>query len=140
MNSKIFKIITWGLILVSVALTLWGYISGFQDDALNSLLIWTYAMVGIGIAAVAIVGTIISAINNPKSLFKLALIICAVAVIVAVAYVLAPGTTPIGWIGGELSETTLKLTDTVLNLTYFICGCALLAFIVGPVVNFIRSK
>ena len=140
MNSKIFKIITWALILISVGLTIWGYASGFSELSLDSLLYWTYAMVGIGIVAIAVVGTVISAINNPKSLFKLALVLCGVAVIIAVAYVLAPGTIPVGWRGVELTEITLKLTDTVLNLTYFTCACALLAFVVGPVVNSIRSK
>ena len=34
----------------------------------------------------------------------------------------------------------LKITDTILNITYFFCGAAVLSIIVGVIVNAVRNK
>ena len=77
--------------------------------------------------------------NNPKSLLKILLGLVAVAAIAAVAYVLAPGTPAIGYLGEPVSDGTLKLTDTILNLTYLTFGASILALIVGWVVGATRK-
>ena len=82
---------------------------------------------------------VIGGINNPKSLLKLGLGLVAIAAIVAVAYVLAPGTPAVGYLGEPVSDGTLKLTDTILNLTYLLFGGALLALVVGWIVGATRK-
>ncbi len=139
MNSKVFKILTIVLILISIAVTIWGYASGFSDASLESLLHWTYTMVGLGIAAVVLVGIAISAINNPKSLFKLALVVVGAAVLVAIAYVLAPGSQPAGYFGKPLSVEELKFIDTILIITAITCAAAAVSFVIGPIVKMIRK-
>ena len=76
---------------------------------------------------------------NPKSLLKLLLGLVAGGAIVAVAYVLAPGTPAIGYLGNPVSDGTLKLVDTVLNLTYFFFGGALLTLVGGWIIGAIRK-
>ena len=63
----------------------------------------------------------------------------AVAAIAAVAYVLAPGTPAVGYLGEPVSDGTLKLTDTILNLTYFTFGVAILSLVVGWIVGATRK-
>ena len=82
---------------------------------------------------------VIGGINNPKSLLKLGLGLVAIAAVIAVAYVLAPGTPAVGYLGDPVSDGTLKLTDTVLNLTYFTFGASILALVVGWIVGAIRK-
>ena len=72
------------------------------------------------------------AVNNPKSLIKLGLVAVVIAAVAFVAYLLAAGNPAFGREG--LDEVgTLKLTDTILNLTYFAGGVAILSIIVGEI-------
>ena len=77
--------------------------------------------------------------NNPKSLLKLFAGLVVIVAVVAAAYVLAPGTPAVGYLGEPVSDGTLKLTDTILNLTYFLFGGSILALIVGWVVGATRK-
>ncbi len=145
MYAKIIKYISWALLLVSVIVSVWGFfIKGFEAGnavAVDTMLYWAYAMVAIGVVSIVVIGIIISAINNPKSLLKLGLGIVAAIVIVGIAYLLAPGSPAIGLVSNNPpTDTTLKLTDTILNLTYFACGLSIIAIIIGVVVNAARSK
>ena len=90
-------------------------------------------------AAVVFGVVVIGGINNPKSLLKLLAGLVAIVAVVAVAYVLAPGTPAVGYLGEPVSDSTLKLTDTMLNLTYFLFGGALLALVAGWVIGAIRK-
>ena len=82
---------------------------------------------------------VIGGINNPKSLLKILLGLVVIAAIVAVAYVLAPGTPAVGYLGEPVTDGTLKLTDTVLNLTYIVFGASILALVVGWIVGAVRK-
>ena len=138
--EKIIKISLWVLMLVSTAITVWAYAANFTDTSVDTLLYWAYVMVVAGLALAVVIGIVISAINNPKSLLKMLIGLAAIAVIVAVAYVLAPGTPAVGYVGAEVPASTLKLTDTILNLTYFTCGVAIVVIIAGLIVNAVRNK
>lgn len=140
MYEKIIKYLSFALLIVSAVIAIWAYATGFTDAAVNTLLYWAYAMVGVGIFSAVIIGIVISAVNNPKSLIKMGLGLVAVAAVVGIAYVLAPGSAALGYVGPEIPASTLKLTDTILNLTYFTCGAAVCAIICGVVVNVVRSK
>ena len=139
------KIIKWVLIalfIVGIVFSVYGFLVGFESNGnapVDNILYCAYAFAAIALFAVVLGVVVIGGINNPKSLLKLVLGLVAIAAIVAVAYVLAPGTPAVGYLGDPVSDGTLKLTDTVLNLTYFTFGLSILALIVGWVVGAVRK-
>ena len=140
--EKIIKWVLVALFIVGVAFSLYGFVVGFETNGnapVDMLLYCTYAFAAIAILAVLIGVLVIGGINNPKSLLKLFIGLVVVAVIVAVAYVLAPGTPAIGYLGEPVSDQTLKLTDTILNLTYLTFGASIVALIIGWVVGATRK-
>ena len=140
--NKIFKWTMVLLILVSVAILVWGFASGWDKGniaTVDTLLGWTYIMVGLAIAAVVIVGLVIGAINDPKSLVRLGIGLVCVAVVCFVTYLIAPGSPAMGMLQ-QPSAGTLKLTDTILYLTYFAGIAAVLSIIVGEIRLAITNK
>ena len=140
--EKIIKWILVALFIVGIVFSVYGFIVGFNTNGnapVDLILYCTYAFAGIAILAVLFGVVVIGGINNPKSLLKLALGLVAIAAIVAVAYVLAPGTPAVGYLGEPVSDQTLKLTDTVLNLTYLTFGASILALVVGWIVGATRK-
>ena len=140
--EKIIKWILVALFIVGIVFSVYGFIVGFNTNGnapVDLILYCTYAFAGIAILAVLFGVVVIGGINNPKSLLKLGLGLVAIAAIVAVAYVLAPGTPAVGYLGEPVSDQTLKLTDTVLNLTYFTFGLSIVALIIGWVVGAVRK-
>ena len=140
---KLNKIFKWGmlvLILVSVALLIWGFTQDFGGSAVDVLLYWTYAMVGLAVFSWVVIGLIVGTKNDPKSLVKIGIVILGVAALCLVAWLLAKGDPAVGYTGAPVTGGTLKLTDTILNLTYIVGGAAILAIIVGEVRMSIASK
>ena len=140
---KLNKIFKWGmiaLILVSVVLLIWGFTQGFGGNAVDVLLYWTYVMLGIALVSWVIVGLVVGAKNDPKSLVKIGIVILGVAALCLVAWVLAKGDPAVGYTGPAVSAGTLKLTDSILNLIYIVGGAAILAIVVGEVRMAIASK
>lgn len=128
--------------VISIAILVWGSVVGFEAKdnlPVDTLLYWAYIMVGLAVAAWVVVGGIVSAKNNPKSLVKMLVLVVAIAAICFVAYLLAPANPAVGREGlDEIGK--LKLTDTVLNLTYFAGAAAILAIIVGEIRLAITNK
>ena len=140
--EKIIKWILVALFIVGIVFSVYGFIVGFDTNGnapVDNILYCAYAFAAIALLAVVIGVVVIGGINNPKSLLKLVLGLVAVGAIVAVAYVLAPGTPAVGYLGEPVSDGTLKLTDTVLNLTYFTFGLSILALVVGWIVGAFRK-
>ena len=139
------KIIKWVLIalfIVGIVFSVYGFLVGFESNGnapVDNILYCAYAFAAIALFAVVLGVVVIGGINNPKSLLKLVLGLVAIAAIVAVAYVLAPGTPAVGYLGDPVSDGTLKLTDTVLNLTYFTFGLSIAALIIGWIVGAVRK-
>ena len=106
------------LILVSVGLLIWGFAKGFEGNAVDVLLYWTYIMLGLAVFSWVIIGLIVGTKNNPKSLIKIGLVLVGVAVLCLIAWLLAKGEPAVGYTGAPVTGGTLKLTDTILNLTY----------------------
>ena len=131
--NKVFKWVMVALILVSVALLVWGFSAGWGDKPVDVLLTWAYAMVGLALAAVILVGLAIGAVNDPKGLVKLGIGLIVVAVVCFLAYLIAPGAEAIGLVTEQPGAATLKLTDTILYLTYFAGILAIAAIIVGEI-------
>ena len=68
--------------------------------------------------------------DNPKGLLGVALGVVALAVVCLVAYFIASGE-PIP--GREDTASTLKLTDTVLNLIYLLAALTVAAIVAGEI-------
>ncbi len=140
--EKIIKWILVALFIVGVVFSVYGFIVGFETNGnapVDMLLYCTYAFALTALAAVLLGVLVIGGINNPKSLLKILLGLVVVGGIAAVAYVLAPGTPAVGYLGEPVSDGTLKLTDTILNLTYLTFGASILALVVGWVVGATRK-
>jgi hypothetical protein len=130
------------LFIVGIVFSVYGFIVGFDTNGnapVDNILYCAYAFAATALLAVVFGVVVIGGINNPKSLLKLVLGLVAVGAIIAVAYVIAPGTPAVGYLGEPVSDGTLKLTDTVLNLTYFTFGLSIVALIVGWIVGAIRK-
>ena len=139
------KLIKWLLALlfvVGIVFSFYGFAVGFETNGnapVDNMLYCAYAFAAIAILAVVLGVVVIGGINNPKSLLKLLLGLVVIAGVIAVAYVLAPGTPAVGYIGPEVPAGTLKLTDTLLNLTYLLFGASLLSLVIGWVVGATRK-
>ena len=139
------KIIKWfllALFIIGAALSFYGFVVGFDSNnnaPVDNMLYCAYIYAGIAIAAVVLGVVVIGGINNPKTLLKLFIGLVVVAAVIAGAYFLAPGTPAVGYLGEPVSDMTLKLTDTMLNLTYLLCGGAVLSLIVGAIVSAVRK-
>ena len=130
------------LFVVGVVFSFYGFVVGFESNnnaPVDTMLYCAYAFAAITLLAVVFGVVVIGGINNPKSLVKLGLGIVVIAAVIALAYVLAPGTPAVGYLGEPVSDGTLKLTDTILNLTYLLFGGALLALVVGWIVGATRK-
>lgn len=130
------------LLVISIAILVWGFVVGFESNggqAVDTLIYWAYIMIGLALASWVIVGGIVSAKNDPKSILKTVILIVAIAAVCFVAYLLAPANPAVGREGlDEIGK--LKLTDTVLNLTYFAGAAAILAIIIGEIRLAITNK
>ena len=140
--EKIIKWILVALFIVGIVFSVYGFIVGFESNGnapVDNILYCTYAFAGLALLSVVFGVLVIGGINNPKSLLKILLGLVAIAAVVAVAYVLAPGTPAVGYLGDPVTDGTLKLTDTVLNLTYIVFGASILALVVGWIVGAVRK-
>ena len=140
--EKIIKWVLAVLFVVGTVFSFYGFAVGFETNGnapVDNMLYCAYAFAAIAILAVVLGVVVIGGINNPKSLLKLLLGLVVIAGVIAVAYVLAPGTPAVGYIGPEVPAGTLKLTDTLLNLTYLLFGASLLSLVIGWVVGATRK-
>ena len=130
------------LIIISVAILVWGFVTGFESNdgqAVNVLLYWAYAMVGLAAFCWILIGLIRSVKNDPKSLIKIGLVLIGIVALCAIAYFLAAGKPAFGREGLD-APGVLKLTDTVLILTAIAGAGAILAIIVGEIRMAINNK
>ena len=145
--AKIFKIVLWVLMILSVAVLLWGMFKGYpatvaeDNGTVDPLLYWAYIVLGIALASVICLGLYITATTNPKGLVKIGIAVVAAAVLFGICYVLASGAPALGFTGPEPpTATELKMTDTILNLAYLVGVVAILSIICSEVMMSIRNK
>ena len=140
--DKIIKWVLVALFVVGVVLSFLGFAIGFEKGGnapVDVMLYCAYAYALIAILAVVFGVVVIGGMNDPKSLLKLGIGLAAIAAIVAGAYLLAPGTPAVGYLGEPVSDGTLKLTDTILNLTYLLFGGSIVALIAGWIIGATRK-
>ena len=140
--EKIIKWVLVALFAIGALLSVLGFAIGFDangDAPVDIMLYCAYAYALVAIAAVLFGVVVIGGMNEPKSLIKLGIGIAAIVVIVVLAWLLAPGTPAVGYLGEPVSEGTLKLTDTILNLTYLLFGGSLVALVAGWIIGATRK-
>ena len=140
--DKIIKWVLVALFVIGALLSVLGFAIGFDtngDAPVDIMLYCAYAYALIAIIAVLFGVVVIGGMNEPKSLIKLGIGIVAIVVIVVLAWLLAPGTPAVGYLGEPVSEGTLKLTDTILNLTYLLFGGSLVALVAGWIIGATRK-
>ena len=141
---KIAKWISWALLLISVGLSVWAftqYGGSGKEGAVETLLYWAYAMLILALIAVFCIGIYITAKNDPKSLVRIGIALAAAAALCLVAYVLASGAPALNLTSSKLPTAgELKLTDTVLNLTYILGAASVAAIVAGEVISGIRKN
>ena len=128
--KNISKIIGWVLGIVGIVLGILCLANGgaTNEGPVNILL--RYSLLGLAI--------IQTARNNPKGLLKALCVIVGVAALVAIAYALA-SSDPIVSLKKQPDAGTLKLTDTIMKLTYILGGAAIVSIIFGVIRNAINK-
>ena len=142
--NKIFKLGMVVLILISVAILVWGFSAGFAVGkealpATNVLLTWAAIMIGIALFCWIVIGLFVSVKNDPKSLVKMGIALVGIVVVCLIAYLLAKGD-PVPGAAVTATSGELKLTDTILNLTLIAAVGAIVAIIVGEIRLAISNK
>jgi hypothetical protein len=140
--SKIIKWVLLALLVLSIVVFVGAWIYGFEKNdglAVDVLFYWTYAMVGLALISIICIGGWIGVKNDKKFLWKILAVLGGAAVVVLAVYFLSPGSEALG-ILEQPSKSTLKLTDTILNLTYLVGGLTILSIIVGEIVAGVRNK
>ena len=135
--NKIFKITGWVLGLLGIVFGILAFVNeGSSVDLLlryTSFLFFAAVVIWIGLAI------FIAGRNNPKNLLKAAGVVVGVAALVVLAYVLSAGAPALN-VKTQPTPQWLKLTDTMLLLTYVLGGAAIIAIIVGAVRDAINNK
>lgn len=138
--GKIFSVLMWVLVLISVVIVVLGFTNEWTSGNVDMIMNYTYLMVGLALFAVIVVGILVSAMNDPKSLLRLLGVVAGIAVVVGGVYAISSGAPAIGITIDQPSAATLKLTDTVLNLTYIAAGLAIVSIVFGEIYGAIRNR
>ena len=144
--AKIVKWISLALLLISVGLSVWAFTrfgagDAAKDSAVQTMLYWAYAMLILALIAVLCIGLYVAVKTDPKSLVRIGVALAGAAVLCLVAYLLASGKPAIGFTGTTPPTAgELKLTDTVLNLTYILGIAAVAAIVICEIISGIRTK
>lgn len=103
-------------------------------------IVLTYAYIVLILGVVAVLFGIVRDIKvNPKGIQRKLIIVAGIAVVVLLAYFVAPGTPLVNYLGEAPTAGELKLTDTIIYLTYFTMIAAVGAIIFGAVYDKIKK-
>lgn len=135
--NKIFKITGWVLGLLGIVFGILAFVN--EGSSVDLLLRYTYFLFFAAVVIWIGLAIFIAGRNNPKNLLKAAGVVVGVAVLVVLAYVLSAGAPALN-VKTQPTPQWLKLTDTMLLLTYVLGGAAIIAIIVGAVRDAINNK
>ena len=135
--NKIFKITGWVLGLLGIVFGILAFVN--EGSSVDLLLRYTYFLFFAAVVIWIGLAIFIAGRNNPKNLLKAAGVVVGVAALVVLAYVLSAGAPALN-VKTQPSPQWLKLTDTMLLLTYVLGGAAIIAIIVGAVRDAINNK
>ncbi len=131
---KYLSIIRIVLIVISVLIVAIPFFSQGAEPQpeVDMMLRWTYAMIGMALAAVVVL-PIFNIAKNPKSALRSLIGLAIVAVIVLIAYALSDATPIQTPSNTYVNPTELRLSDTGLITTYIAFGVAILSIVVTEV-------
>ena len=135
--NKIFKITGWVLGLLGIVFGILAFVN--EGSSVDLLLRYTYFLFFAAVDIWIGLAIFIAGRNNPKNLLKAAGVVVGIAVLVVLAYVLSAGAPALN-VKTQPTPQWLKLTDTMLLLTYVLGGAAIIAIIVGAVRDAINNK
>ena len=135
--NKIFKITGWVLGLLGIVFGILAFVN--EGSSVDLLLRYTYFLFFAAVVIWIGLAIFIAGRNNPKNLLKAAGVVVGIAVLVVLAYVLSAGAPALN-VKTQPTPQWLKLTDTMLLLTYVLGGAAVIAIIVGAVRDAINNK
>ena len=135
--NKIFKITGWVLGLLGIVFGILAFAN--EGSSVDLLLRYTYFLFFAAVVIWIGLAIFIAGRNNPKNLLKAAGVVVGVAALVVLAYVLSAGAPALN-VKTQPTPQWLKLTDTMLLLTYVLGGAAIIAIIVGAVRDAITNK
>lgn len=135
--NKIFKITGWVLGLLGIVFGILAFVN--EGSSVDLLLRYTYFLFFAAVVIWIGLAIFIAGRNNPKNLLKAAGVVVGIAVLVVLAYVLSAGAPALN-VKTQPTQQWLKLTDTMLLLTYVLGGAAIIAIIVGAVRDAINNK
>lgn len=135
--NKIFKITGWVLGLLGIVFGILAFVN--EGSSVDLLLRYTYFLFFAAVVIWIGLAIFIAGRNNPKNLLKAACVVVGVAALVVLAYVLSAGAPALN-VKTQPTPQWLKLTDTMLLLTYVLGGGAIIAIIVGAVRDAINNK
>ena len=135
--NKIFKITGWVLGLLGIVFGILAFVN--EGSSVDLLLRYTYSLFFAAVVIWIGLAIFIAGRNNPKNLLKAAGVVVGVAALVVLAYVLSAGAPALN-VKTQPTPQWLKLTDTMLLLTYVLGGAAIIAIIVSAVRDAINNK
>mgnify|MGYP006979426568 FL=1 len=135
--NKIFKITGWVLGLLGIVFGILAFVN--EGSSVDLLLRYTYFLFFAAVVIWIGLAIFIAGRNNPKNLLKAAGVVVGVAALVVLAYVLSAGAPALN-VKTQPTPQWLKLTDTMLLLTYVLGGAAIVAIVVGAVRDAINNK
>ena len=135
--NKIFKITGWVLGLLGIVFGILAFVN--EGSSVDLLLRYTYFLFFAAVVIWIGLAIFIAGRNNPKNLLKAAGVVVGVAALVVLAYVLSAGAPALN-VKTQPTPQWLKLTDTMLLLTYVLGGAAIIAITVGAVRDAINNK
>ena len=135
--NKIFKITGWVLGLLGIVFGILAFVN--KGSSVDLLLRYTYFLFFAAVVIWIGLAIFIAGRNNPKNLLKAAGVVVGVTALVVLAYVLSAGAPALN-VKTQPTPQWLKLTDTMLLLTYVLGGAAIIAIIVGAVRDAINNK
>ena len=135
--NKRFKITGWVLGLLGIVFGFLAFVN--EGSSVDLVLRYTYFLFFAAVVIWIGLAIFIAGRNNPKNLLKAAGVVVGVAALVVLAYVLSAGAPALN-VKTQPTPQWLKLTDTMLLLTYVLGGAAIIAIIVGAVRDAINNK
>lgn len=135
--KKLLSIFKYVLLAIS-ALTILSIFFLGEDGGTNVMLVWTYILLGLTLAA-ALVFPLINLVQNPKAAMRSLIGLGVMIVVLAVSYAMSNTDPVVNSAGGFFTDPSeLIVTDMGLYTTYIALGAAILAVVFGEVRNSIK--